>query len=169
MQNLRNTIVTLTLVSLTFATSAFSAVRQKAKAVAAINVITETSGSTTMSDSYTDVPGALLTFSVPAGKKQLVQLRFSAESYCFGFSGDAYSWCSMRALVDGNEMLPNSGIDFAFDANGQTDDAWEGNSMERTLIVGPGTHTVRLQYAVTNTNVAFTVDDWTLTITQYNK
>ena len=169
MNNLKKVALSIALVTMTLAPSAFSAVTQKAKAAAAITVVTEVSGSTTNSTSYVDLPGAVVAISVPTGKKQLVQVRLSGESYCFGYAGLAYKFCTIRILEDGHEMLPNSGSDFAFDTNGQDDDAWEANSMERTISVGPGSHLIQVQYAVMDAGVNFTLDDWSLTITQYNK
>jgi hypothetical protein len=154
--------------ALALTTSSFAAATHTGKAVAAITVVTDATGSTTTSTSFADVPGARATITVPAGQTQLVQATFSAESYCFGYSGLAYQFCSLRILADTSEMLPKSGMDFAFDSNGQTDDAFEGHSMSRTLVLGPGTHIIRLQAVVTDGGVGFTTDDWTLTITQYS-
>jgi hypothetical protein len=152
---------------LSLTTSALAAVTHTGKAVAKITVVTETSAQTTTSTSFVNLPGASANITVPAGKFQLVNVRFSAESFCFGASL-AGNWCSVRILADGAEMLPNSGFDFAFDASGDTDDFWEGNAMERTLVLGGGPHTITAQWGVTNAGVTFRLDDWTLAITQHN-
>ena len=57
---------------------------------------------------------------------------------------------------------PASGIDYAFDSNpaGAADDLWEGNAMERSKRLGPGTYRVRVQRRVTNAGTIFRLDDW---------
>ena len=48
------------------------------------------------------------------------------------------------------------------------DDGWEGHGMERSkrLFGGPkgATYRIRVQYAVTNANIAFRLDDWHLAV-----
>ena len=84
--------------------------------------------------------------------------RFSAESNC---QGAASTWCSLRILVDGVEMNPAVGSDFAFDSPG---DNWSGKAIERTSgIVLSGTHTVTLQGALIFASQWF-LDDWQLTL-----
>lgn len=143
-----------------------AAVKNTGGAVAKITVITETNAQSTSSTSFVDLPGASATITVPALKTQLVNVRFSAESYCF--SSTATGWCSVRILADGVEMKPNSGEDFAFDASGNADDFWEGHAMERTILLGAGTHTIDLQWVVTDPSIFFRLDDWTMAITQYS-
>src|SRR5262249_10708569 len=112
--------------------------------------------------------GASVRIRVPAGKSQLVQARFSGESTCFGNIG--FSWCSIRAMADGVEMLPEDGINFAFDStatNGQSEAFFKALSMDRALVLGPGLHTISAQWAVRNSGLSFQLADWTLTVTQY--
>jgi hypothetical protein len=168
MNHWKKVAITLLLTTLPLATSAFAAVTHRGGAVAAITTVTESNPSTSQSTSFADVPGAGVTITVPAGQTQLVQARFTAESTCWWYSGAAYQFCSLRVLADSTEMLPKSGKDAAFDSNGQFDDAWEGNSMERALVLGPGMHRIKLQAAVTDPGISFTVDDWVFTVTQYN-
>jgi hypothetical protein len=167
----RNTFASILLTGLAFITPALAAVTHTGKAVNQITVVTENNVSSTSSTSFADLPGASASIRVPAGKTQLVQVRFSAESTCFGNIGLA--WCSIRILADGVEMLPNVGSDFAFDSDGldanglPLTDYFEGHSMDRTVVLGPGTHTIELQWCVTNSGLSFQLDDWTLTVTQY--
>ena len=165
MFNVKKIASSIALASL-FAVPAFAAVTHTGKAVAKITVVTETNAQSTSSTSFIALPGATATVTVPAGKFQLVNARFSAESYCF--SSTATGWCSVRILADGTEMLPDSGEDFAFDASGNADDFWEGHAMERTLVLGQGTHTISVQWVVTDPSIFFRLDDWTLAVTQYN-
>lgn len=127
-------------------------------------IIPGTASATTTSTTFTDLPGASYTFTVPAGSTAHVLAFFSAESLCTG--GAASDWCSVRILLDGTEMLPDSGLDFAFDASDGTasSDLWEGNSMTRGILaVAAGTHTVKVQWAVVGTPT-FRLDDWLLTV-----
>jgi hypothetical protein len=79
---------------------------------------------------------------------------FSGEALCGGTSG----YCSVRILIDGTEMIPNSGTDFAFDSPG---DSWESHAMERTWSgATAGTHTFTLQRAVVGSASSFRLDDW---------
>jgi hypothetical protein len=167
MNHLKKVTTILLLTTLALATSSFAAVIHRGGAAAAITTVTETNPYTTQSTSFADVPGAAVTITVPARQTQLVLARFTAESYCFWYNGDAYQFCSLRVLADGTEMLPNSGMDAAYDSNGQSDDAWEGHSLERALILGAGMHRIKLQAGVTDPGLSFTVDDWIFTVTQY--
>jgi len=114
---------------------------------------------------FLDLPGASATISVPGPGNALVLARFSAESACYQSGGGGANWCSVRILVDGVEMDPASGFDFRFDT---TDDrpvaSRESHSMDRSLVIGPGTHTVVVQWGVAFTGAEFWLDDWSLTI-----
>jgi hypothetical protein len=167
MSTFTKSMVGAVLFALSLTTSALAAVTHTGKAIAKITVVTETNAQITSSTSYVDLPGASVNVTVPAGKFQLVNVRFSAESYCFGTSLTG-NWCSVRVLADGTEMLPDSNFDFAFDASGAADDFWEGHAMERTLVLGQGVHTITAQWGVTNSGVTFRLDDWTFAVTQYN-
>ena len=65
-------------------------------------------------------------------------------------------------------MAPVAAGDFAFDGVGTADDFYEGHSMQRSILLGPGTHTIRVQALVTLSGMSFFLDDWSLTVTQYN-
>ena len=168
MRNIEKIIATLVLIALGLTAPALAAVTHTGTGVFKTTVVTETSAQSTTSAAYVNLPGATANITVPAGKVHLVNVRFSAESYCFGSTGLTGNWCTIRILADGVEMLPNSGSDFAFNANGAADDFWEGHAMERTLVLGPGPHTISAQWAVTNSGVTFRLDDWTFAVTQYN-
>lgn len=96
---------------------------------------------------------------IPAAFNQArIIARFSGESNCQGASS---TWCSLRILVDGVEMNPAVGSDFAFDSPG---DNWSGKAIERTSgIVLSGTHTVTVQGALIFASDWF-LDDWQLTL-----
>ena len=138
--------------------------------ITAVRTRRETSASSSSSTSFVDVPGASASITVPSGQQALILARFSAESYCNdGTTGNTGNWCSARILIDGVEMQPASGFDFAFDTDGEADDYWESNSMDRSAVVGSGSHTVKVQRAVTSAATVFRLDDWSLTVERSKK
>jgi hypothetical protein len=126
-------------------------------------VRTGSSATVTSSTSYVDLPSALRTLTVPAGQKALVTARFTAESNCTGTAGN---WCTVRIMANAVQMNPASGTDFAFDtATGAgNDEGWEGNAMERDIVLSAGTYSIKVQYAVIATPATFRLDDWHLTV-----
>jgi len=130
--------------------------------------------STTSSVNFIDLPGANVVVNVPANQSRLYDVPFFAESRCAGPNGGG--WCSVRIIATNlangasTELNPQAGLDYAFDSDmaGATDDLWEGHGMERSrrLPGGPnGTnYRIRVQYAVTNNTIAFTLDDWHLAV-----
>jgi len=75
-------------------------------------------------------------------------------------------WCSVRIRVDGTEMNPQSGSDFAFDTVTTSSGPYVGASMQRSLVVGPGTHFVNVDERIVGSGVTFRLDDWQLTTTE---
>jgi hypothetical protein len=128
--------------------------------VAPISVVGGTTASSFAADlAFSDMPGAETTITVPTGYTALIIARYAAESACVG--GD---YASVRILLDGNEMAPVVGTDFAFDSSDsatETAGSWESHAMERFQAdVGAGAHTVTAQ--VSTGCVTFRVDDWSL-------
>jgi hypothetical protein len=159
-------IAALTCLMLAGSISAF-AVRQThtAKAASAVTIVTESQITFIGSTSFQNLAGATATITVPAGQVQLVEAEFTADSTCWGAFGG--NWCSVQILADGGEMGPIAAGDFAFDGVG-ADDFYEGHAMQRSILLGPGKHTIQVQASVTLSGMAFYVDDWSLTVTQYN-
>jgi hypothetical protein len=160
-------IAALTCLMLAGSISAF-AVRQShtGKAASAVTIVTESEISFIGSTSFQNLGGATATITVPAGQVQLVQAEFSADTTCQG--AFAENFCRVQILADGAEMNPIAAGDFAFDGVGTADDFYEAHAMQRSILLGPGTHTIRVQAAVTLLGMAFYLDDWSLAITQYN-
>ena len=142
---------------------ALSLVRH-AKAVSAVAVATsdfnDTSTSTT---TPTQLPGMKETIAVPANSRALLLIRFSAESACYG-GGTNPNWCIATIRVDGIEAAPATGRDFALDStdNGTESGAsWESHAMDRSIVVGPGLHTVVVMGSVTDFGATGTQTFWT--------
>ena len=136
---------------------------------------TNNAPSTTKRTTFVDLPGANVVVRIPKNQSRLYDVPFFAESRC-SWPGSG-GWCSVRIiatnLANGAsvELNPVTGIDYAFDSDptpGAIDDNWEGHGMERSrrLPGGPNgaTYRIRVQYAVTNPNIAFTLDDWHLAV-----
>jgi len=123
----------------------------------------ETAPSFTNSPAWVDLPGSAITVSVASGSR-LINARFTAESICRGANTGV---CAVRivAVTPAGiiELDPASGLDFAFDSDvpGAVDaDMAEAHAMERSRRLPQGTYSLRVQRAVTNNTVGFTVDDW---------
>lgn len=151
------------------APGALAPVGASAGSVNHVNVVTETTAQTTSSTAYVNLPGATTTIGVPTGEAAVLVARFTAESQCSG--GAAGNWCSVRVLIDGVEANPAAGLDFAFDSvsAAAAQDFWESNAMDRSRTVGAGTHSVVVQWAVTNAATVFRLDDWSLTVERAQK
>lgn len=110
--------------------------------------------------SFANIPGAYTTITVPPGQTALVIARFTAESSCT--TGGASNYGSVRLVLNGSEMAPVAGTDFAFDTSeSEPGDSRESHAVERfEMGVAPGTHTVVAQWQTDCS--ALEIDDWTL-------
>jgi hypothetical protein len=136
-----------------------------------INVGSDTVSTTNMT-AWTDLPGATTyagpVVTVPAATTQLVNARFTAESDCSGDNA-AGDGCLVRILAVPAagapiELSPRSGRDFAFDSVPVRQDYKEAHAMERSAVLGEGSWTFKVQYAVSNMAAVFDLDDWHLAI-----
>ena len=141
-------------------------------------VVHDTSSFNTAATDWTDVPGASATLNIPsAGTDQHFLATFSAESRCTASTDDPAqgAWCALRILVNGTEMSPAVGTNFAFDSgnwpDGSGEDLWEAHAIQRVIgPLGPGNHDVQVQVRlVPNGGAAidsgsFSLDDWVLTV-----
>jgi hypothetical protein len=134
---------------------------------------TSDSPSSTSNTFWSDIPGASLVVNVPANSSRLYDVPFFAESTC---AGPGTGGCAVRIIAVNIasgaviELNPQSGADYAFDSDiaGAADDLAEGHGMERSrrLPGGPNgaDYQIEVQYAVTNGNTVFTLDDWHLAV-----
>ena len=132
-------------------------------------VSSQTSGNpvTTNSTTYVDLAGSSETFSVPTGETARIYAIFSAESACSG-GGAGSRFCGVRVVVDGNELNPAVGNDFAFDSTnngGEGTLSSESHAIARSSeTLSAGSHTFKVQI---RTNIAATtlrIDDWALIV-----
>jgi hypothetical protein len=121
---------------------------------------TENVASFTNIAAFNNLPGALISVTVPAGTSRLITARFTAESQCTGVAG---RYCSLRVVAFNAaggfiELNPQAGLDYAFDS--VSTDNWEGNALERSIRLGPGTYRIVVQRAVNVAGTLFRLDDW---------
>jgi hypothetical protein len=126
----------------------------------------ETAATTRTSTTWANVPGASIPISIP--QPGFLLARFAAETACFAPNDGS---CAVRLMVNGVQMNPASGIDFALDSTnngGDLNTSREGHAMERfTHCLPAGNYLVTAQWA-SRTNGAvvptFRLDDWTLVV-----
>ena len=134
--------------------------------VAAVSSQTSGTAVSTTSTAFVDLAGSSETFTVPTGETARIYAIFSAESACYGGGLDRF--CTARIVVDGNELNPAVGTNFAFDSS---DDGDEGSSSQESHAIArhsetlsAGNHTVKVQIRSSNAATTFAVDDWALII-----
>lgn len=126
--------------------------------VAQVTSQTGAGASSTNSTSFVNLTGATETITVPAGETARIYAVFSSESQCSGGGG----WCTVRITVDGTELNPVVGDDFAYDSVG---DPWEAHSIARSSeTLAAGNHTVQVQVSTTSIATTLRTDDWALVI-----
>jgi hypothetical protein len=153
------------------ATPLSAATTLSATTLTAVKLVRETTATTTGSTTFVNVPGAVTTLTIPANSRAIILASFTAESACYGGTG----WCSVRILLNGVEMDPVVGTDFAFDssdANSETSQSWESHAVERSKLytntsTAAVTVTVQVQYMVTAAGMTLRLDDWHLSVMQF--
>lgn len=115
---------------------------------------------------FTAVPGLAQNIVVPGGAARRVLATVSGESACFG----AVGYCRLRILVDGVELTPAEGNDFAFDSsdsNTETSSSWESHSIQRySGNLAAGAHSVTVELSSTDPALTFRFDDAVLSTVQ---
>jgi hypothetical protein len=121
-------------------------------------------------NAWTDLPNATLKITVPPGQVAYIASRFTAESNCRATGAGASGYCSLRLLVNNQEMLPAAGTLYAFDTpdNGNSSPqnafSWEGHALERSSPkLGPGVYTVKVQYHIVGNALEQWIGDWHFT------
>lgn len=132
--------------------------------VAQVTSQNSATANTTTTQTFQELPGSSENVVVPTGETARLYVLFSAESTCYGGTGN----CSVRITVDGSELMPVEGATAYFDS---TDVGDEGtNSPEAHAIVRisdtltAGTHAVRVERRTTQAATTLRLDDWSLVI-----
>ncbi|HEY9825048.1 MAG TPA: hypothetical protein V6D19_06350 [Stenomitos sp.] len=143
----------------------------RGKGVLAVTKLRGTDAQITRTPAFIPLSTATTTIVVPTGKRAIIDASFTAESACYPINAaQPVGYCSVRILLDGAEMAPVVGTDFAFDssnAGNQGPLSWEAHAMDRSSrgAVGQGVHTVQVQWGVVGGaagNTEFRLDDWHL-------
>jgi hypothetical protein len=111
---------------------------------------------------WENITGARAEIRVPRGGQALLLMRFTAETVCYSGAAD---FCAARIMVDDRQAHPASGRNFHIDSYyaNETSESQKGHAFDRSLNVGPGNYTVRVQ-GTTMGNTVLDVDDWSLTV-----
>ncbi len=168
---LTSAALALGLVSISVAL-AFAEVNTKSgRKVTRVKIRRSDEQSSTSSSNFENVPGARINIKIPRGEAVLL-MRFTAESICFSEIATP-GQCHARITVNGDEAAPASGTEYIFDSNDsgtETKFSGEGRSMDRSRgPLGPGNYTVRVQGAVSDSDLEFLLDDWSLTVERINR
>jgi hypothetical protein len=122
-------------------------------------VRTQSAPSTITSTTFTQLAGANVAISVPAGGSRCVKVLFTGESACG--PSMAADYCYVRALDNNTELDPQGGGFQAFDSEDQTASA---HAYEWIGRLGEGVHNIRLERRVGAPATPFTLDDWTFDV-----
>jgi hypothetical protein len=112
----------------------------------------------TSSTTFATVPGAVQNVVVPAGQVRCIKVLFTAEVSCTDAFEDI---CYIRATDNGVEMHPSGGGAQALSSESFLP---ESGAYEWVRRVGPGTHTIRIQGRVDDSDTEFVLDDWTFDV-----
>jgi hypothetical protein len=105
-----------------------------------------------------------LSVNVPSGEKALLVVTFSTSSGCDQFHPNVLAYCLVRVRLDNAFTMPPGEVFFDVNADVVIPALHQG-SMQ--WVVGPlsaGSHTVRVDYRVSNENGRFYVGARTLTV-----
>lgn len=106
------------------------------------------------------ITGLTQNITVPDGAARRILATVSGESAC-----SVAGYCTLRVLVDGVEITPNVGSDFAFNSTGGA--TWKSLSIQRySGVLTPGAHNVTVQHYGTGATTQHRFDDAVLSVTQ---
>lgn len=134
------------------------------------------SDTATTSTSFTNLNGASLNVTVPTNETDKLVAWFSGASACYG--GTALQKCLLKITVDGTELSPAAGSNAVFDNNDlgvkgtsptvfqpKSSGDLEAHEVVRTSgNLSAGSHTVQVQFSVTNSTTAFDLANWALVV-----
>ena len=126
-------------------------------------VLTQKAATSMSSTSFVAVPGAAVTFTVPAGKTRCVKVLFTAETACTPSA--AVDACYVRVQDNGVNLNPSGEGYQTIDS--EKADA-QAHAFEWVGRVNEGSHTITIQQKVGNVATSFYLDDWTFDVGIYN-
>jgi hypothetical protein len=129
----------------------------------AVKVVRDAGTVSTNSQEYVNVPGASTMITVPAGKQALIIVRFGAASMCQQTPPTGV-FCKVRVLVGGAEASPTGDSADYWDSLGASEGSVTSHTIERSILKGPGTHTVRIQYRVGDPSSSFSLLGFHMTV-----
>ena len=137
--------------------------------VPSVSYITETLTATTSSTTFVPVPTMSTAVTVPAGDTWIAIITFSSETKCTQTPA-ASTYCLVQALVDGT-TLADPGVTI-FDSvqhgpNNTDTLGWASHSYQWAINLGPGFHTIDLQYRVDESGATASLGFRTMTVEYY--
>jgi hypothetical protein len=130
-----------------------------------VNVVRSSDILNTSSTSYTNIPGASTSITIPAGEHAILVARFTTQEDCTVGDGNPDGSCLARIMVDGAEAQPSSGGTIIDTVSGGSAPGVRSAALDRsTAPLGAGTHTVQVQVKVTSGLMILEVTDWHLTV-----
>jgi hypothetical protein len=147
----RTASLALALVVLATAAGAVLAVtsQRTAKGSVGVTVVREdstTASATSSSTVYSDIPGARMNVTVTGTRNNLLVARFQGHGSVIQTSG-----CMVRIVAGATTMEPASDYAFMSQAN-VSGSSVDSGSIERSIILTPGTYTVRAQLRISTAN-----------------
>ena len=157
-------LAALLVLSLSVASAVAQQIGYRGGALRQMRVVTSTAAATTTATTFAPLNGARVSLPVwTSAPQQHVLVTFSGESTC-ATSGPSAGSCRIRVMVDGRETDPVVAHQVAFD-DATTTYAAESHAVQRVYgPLGPGRHTIQVQYATSSADTTFTLDDWTLSV-----
>ncbi|MEX2237822.1 MAG: hypothetical protein WEB00_09840 [Dehalococcoidia bacterium] len=141
-----------------------SADTQTGGAVTQVKTVSSSAEALINSETLVNLPGAFANVTVPAGEEALIVARFTAEARCL--TPEVSAVCLLGILIDGKLLSPGEAV---FDEASATHGLRFMASHEASLVVGPGTHQVRVKWRVDEANTDFSMFSWHLTVMRSRK
>jgi hypothetical protein len=143
--------------------------------VTAIKVVRGGNPIQSSSTTFVDAAGVTTSISVPAGTKGLLDIRFEATTVCTATNPALETAsCFVKVVVDNTEAEPsglNSSNIAVMDSVAVSPVAFsayhQAHAIERSIVAGPGPHTVKLQISVANPDITFALSNWHFTVERF--
>jgi hypothetical protein len=159
----RTTLASAAAASLACGTAHATPVKQSAGPTQQTLEISDTALQSTTSLCYgwVTIPGAYIKITIPSGRHQLVTARFTAQATA---SNSATTYASgIFQIVTGNRILLPNGAGHPYIVT-YPSTAFNALALERSIVLAPGTHTVKAQYCAADQLTTVSVADWHLTV-----